>query len=99
MAVMLPCLTIWPTPLAFSVAPSLARRQADFTFTRLSPPLIDSLFLRDIVSGLVKSVMFRITITAVGCLEGLFQLGAGANRLARSTTRRRGYVHFYALSR
>ena len=37
---------------------------------------LDSLFLRDIITGLVKSVMFGITITAVGCLEGL-ATGAG----------------------
>jgi phospholipid/cholesterol/gamma-HCH transport system permease protein len=44
------------------------------------------LFLRDIVTGLIKSVMFGITITAVGCLEGL-NTGAGAEQVGKSTTR------------
>jgi phospholipid/cholesterol/gamma-HCH transport system permease protein len=34
----------------------------------------------------VKSVMFGITITAVGCFEGL-ATGAGAEQVGRSTTR------------
>ncbi len=47
---------------------------------------VDSLFLRDIITGLIKSVMFGITITAVGCLEGL-NTGAGAEQVGKSTTR------------
>jgi phospholipid/cholesterol/gamma-HCH transport system permease protein len=42
--------------------------------------------MRDIMTGLVKSVMFGITITAVGCQEG-FSTGAGAEQVGRSTTR------------
>ncbi len=38
------------------------------------------------MTGLVKSVMFGITITAVGCQEGL-DTGAGAEQVGRSTTR------------
>ncbi len=47
---------------------------------------LDALFLRDITTGLIKSVMFGITITAVGCHEGL-STGAGAEQVGRSTTR------------
>jgi phospholipid/cholesterol/gamma-HCH transport system permease protein len=47
---------------------------------------LDALFLRDIGTGLIKSVMFGITITAVGCHEGL-STGAGAEQVGRSTTR------------
>jgi phospholipid/cholesterol/gamma-HCH transport system permease protein len=42
--------------------------------------------LRDITTGLIKSVMFGMTITAVGCHEGL-STGAGAEQVGRSTTR------------
>ncbi len=79
MMVMLPCLSILGGSL-FGVA------QADFTFLRYLHASIDSLLLRDIATGLVKSVMFGITITAVGCLEGL-STGAGAEQVGRSTTR------------
>src|SRR5205809_3418534 len=60
--------------------------QADFTWVRYVRASLDALFLRDIVTGLVKSVMFGITITAVGCYEGLLT-GAGAEQVGRSTTR------------
>jgi phospholipid/cholesterol/gamma-HCH transport system permease protein len=60
--------------------------QADFTFTRYIRASMDALLLRDIMTGLVKSVMFGITITAVGCQEGL-STGAGAEQVGRSTTR------------
>jgi phospholipid/cholesterol/gamma-HCH transport system permease protein len=60
--------------------------QADFTLVNYIDSSLDALFLRDIVTGLVKSVMFGITITAVGCHEGL-STGAGAEQVGRSTTR------------
>jgi phospholipid/cholesterol/gamma-HCH transport system permease protein len=42
--------------------------------------------MRDVLTGLVKSFMFGVTITAVGCLEGLNTTG-GAEQVGRSTTR------------
>ena len=60
--------------------------QADFTFVRYIQASLDSLFLRDVTTGLVKSFMFGITITAVGCQEGL-DTGGGAEQVGRSTTR------------
>src|SRR5262249_28106652 len=59
--------------------------KAGFTFWGYIHASVDALFLRDIVSGLVKSLMFGITITAVGCQEGL-STGAGAEQVGRSTT-------------
>jgi phospholipid/cholesterol/gamma-HCH transport system permease protein len=47
---------------------------------------LDSLFLRDVMTGLIKSVMFGITITAVGCYEGL-STGGGAEEIGKSTTK------------
>jgi phospholipid/cholesterol/gamma-HCH transport system permease protein len=41
--------------------------------------------MRDIVTGLIKSVMFGVVITAVGCQEG-FQTGLGSEEVGRSTT-------------
>ena len=48
---------------------------------------VDSLFMRDIITGLIKSVMFGITITAVGCFEGLYRRARARNKSGRSTTR------------
>ena len=45
----------------------------------------DALFLRDITSGILKSLIFGMVITAVGCHEG-FATGSGADEVGRSTT-------------
>jgi len=86
MIVMLPCLTIWANAMGILGGSLFGVAQADFTFRRYIQVSLDSLFLRDIMTGLVKSVMFGITITAVGCQEGL-ATGAGAEQVGRSTTR------------
>jgi phospholipid/cholesterol/gamma-HCH transport system permease protein len=86
MMAMLPCLTIWANAMGILGGSLFGVAQADFTFLRYLHASIDALLLRDITTGLVKSVMFGITITAVGCLEGL-STGAGAEQVGRSTTR------------
>ena len=86
MVMMLPCLTIWANAMGILGGALFGVTQADFTFARYIRASIDSLLLHDITTGLVKSVMFGVTITAVGCLEGL-STGAGAEQVGRSTTR------------
>jgi phospholipid/cholesterol/gamma-HCH transport system permease protein len=86
MIVMLPCLTIWSIAMGILGGSLFGIAKADFTFSRYISASIDSLFIRDIVSGLTKSVMFAVTITVVGCWEGLSTTG-GAEEVGRSTTR------------
>jgi phospholipid/cholesterol/gamma-HCH transport system permease protein len=86
MIVMLPCLTIWANSMGILGGAVFGVGQADFTWVRYIRASIDALFIRDITTGLIKSVMFGITITAVGCFEGL-STGAGAEQVGRSTTR------------
>jgi phospholipid/cholesterol/gamma-HCH transport system permease protein len=86
MIVMLPCLTIWANTMGILGGSLFGIAKADFTFGRYISASVDSLYLRDITSGLIKSVMFGITITVVGCLEGLSTSG-GAEQVGRSTTR------------
>src|SRR5450631_1041921 len=86
MMVMLPCLTIWANTMGILGGALFGVAQADFTFWRYIQASVDALFIRDIISGLVKSVMFGMTITAVGCHEGL-ATGAGPEQVGRSTTR------------
>src|ERR1700745_381009 len=66
MALMLPCLTIWANTMGILGGSLFGVAKADFTFVRYIWASLDSLFLRDIVTGLIKSVMFGMTITAVG---------------------------------
>jgi phospholipid/cholesterol/gamma-HCH transport system permease protein len=85
MVIMLPCLTIWANAMGVLGGALFGVTKAGFTFLSYLNATADALFLRDIVSGLIKSFMFGITITAVGCQEGL-STGAGAEQVGRSTT-------------
>ena len=85
MIVMLPCLTIWANAMGILGGSVFGVWQAGFTFVRYLQVSVDALILRDLTTGLIKSVMFGATITAVGCLEGL-STGAGAEQVGRSTT-------------
>jgi phospholipid/cholesterol/gamma-HCH transport system permease protein len=86
MIVMLPCLTIWANFMGILGGSLFGVLKADFTFQRYITASLDALFLRDVVTGLIKSFMFGITITAVGCQEG-FNTGGGAEQVGRSTTK------------
>ena len=86
MVLMLPCLTIWANSMGILGGGVFGVIQADFTIGRYVRASMDALILRDLITGLVKSVMFGVTITAVGCLEGL-NTGAGAEQVGKSTTR------------
>jgi phospholipid/cholesterol/gamma-HCH transport system permease protein len=86
MIVMLPCLTIWANAMGVLGGMLFGVAKADFTVWRYITASMDSLVLRDVVTGLIKSLMFGITITAVGCQEG-FDTRGGAEQVGRSTTR------------
>lgn len=86
MILMLPCLTIWANFMGILGGSVFGVWQADFTFDRYISASLDALYLRDVITGLVKSLMFGATITAVGCQEG-FNTGGGAEQVGRSTTK------------
>jgi len=86
MILMLPCLTIWANFMGVLGGSLFGVWQADFTFVRYLTASLDALFLRDVITGLIKILMFGMTITAVGCQEG-FNTGGGAEQVGRSTTK------------
>jgi phospholipid/cholesterol/gamma-HCH transport system permease protein len=86
MIIMVPCLTIWANFMGILGGALFGVFKADFTFQRYITASLEALFLRDVVTGLIKSFMFGITITAVGCQEG-FNTGGGAEQVGRSTTK------------
>ena len=85
MILMMPCLTTWADLMGVLGGSLFGVASAGFTFGGYIRATLDALYLRDILSGLLKSVMFGMTITAVGCHEG-FSTGAGAEQVGRSTT-------------
>jgi phospholipid/cholesterol/gamma-HCH transport system permease protein len=85
MLVMVPCLTIWADWMGVMGGCLFGVAGANFTFTSYLEATRDALVLHDISTGLVKSALFAVVITAVGCQEG-FSTGAGAEEVGRSTT-------------
>jgi len=80
-----PCLSI-----ISNVCGILAGGLFMFFSTRLAPLLyfryvLNSIVLRDVITGLIKSVAFATIIAHVGCLEG-FRVRGGPDSVGRSTT-------------
>jgi len=85
MLVMMPCLTIWADLMGIFGGSVFGVIGADYSFATWFGATRDALFMRDIVTGLVKSIVFALVITGVGCQEG-FSTGAGSEQVGRSTT-------------
>jgi phospholipid/cholesterol/gamma-HCH transport system permease protein len=85
MLVMMPCLTIWADFMGVVGGSIFGVAGANFTFSSYFHATRDAIVSRDIYTGLIKSVLFGLVITAVGCKEG-FSTGAGAEEVGRSTT-------------
>jgi phospholipid/cholesterol/gamma-HCH transport system permease protein len=83
--VMVPCLTIMCNLfgiLAGGVFMYLSTRMTLAIYLRY---VFDSILLRDVFGGLVKSIAFGIIIVQVGCMEG-FKVRGGPEAVGRSTT-------------
>ncbi len=85
MMFMMPCLAMWSDFMGVSGGALFGVSGAGFTVGSYFVATREALVLRDITTGLVKSLVFGIVITAVGCYEG-FTTGAGAEEVGRSTT-------------
>jgi phospholipid/cholesterol/gamma-HCH transport system permease protein len=85
MLVMMPCLTTWADFMGIVGGSVFGVTGAGFTVGSYFEATRNAIFVRDIYSGLIKSVLFGLVITAVGCKEG-FSTGAGAEEVGRSTT-------------
>jgi phospholipid/cholesterol/gamma-HCH transport system permease protein len=85
MLVMVPCLTVWADLIGVAGGGVFGVAGAGFTIGSYIQATRDSIVIRDIYTGLIKSALFGLVITAVGCREG-FSTGAGAEEVGRSTT-------------
>jgi phospholipid/cholesterol/gamma-HCH transport system permease protein len=85
MLLMMPCLTTWSDFMGILGGGLFGVTNAGFTWSTYLHATIDAMTSRDVVTGLIKSVMFGLVITAVGCLEG-FSTGLGSEEVGRSTT-------------
>jgi phospholipid/cholesterol/gamma-HCH transport system permease protein len=85
MILMMPCLTIWADFMGIAGGGAFGVTSGGFTWGSYFQATLDALVMRDIVTGLIKSVMFGLVITSVGCQEG-FSTGLGSEQVGRSTT-------------
>jgi phospholipid/cholesterol/gamma-HCH transport system permease protein len=85
MVLMMPCLTTWSDLMGIVGGGVFGVNSAGFTWHSYIQATLDAMVRRDIFIGLVKSVIFAIVITAVGCHEG-FTTGLGSEEVGKSTT-------------
>jgi phospholipid/cholesterol/gamma-HCH transport system permease protein len=85
MLVMVPCLSVWADFMGVMGGAVFGVAAANFTFGSYFQATREAIVTRDIYTGLIKSLLFALVITAVGCKEG-FSTGAGAEEVGRSTT-------------
>src|SRR5215470_1161314 len=85
MILMMPCLTIWADLMGVVGGSIFGVIGADYTFRTYFVATRDALYMRDVITGLIKSLVFGLVITGVGCQEG-FATGAGSEEVGRATT-------------
>jgi phospholipid/cholesterol/gamma-HCH transport system permease protein len=85
MAVMMPCLAIWSDLMGVLGGCLFGVIGGGYTFTGYMIATREALLMRDVTTGFIKSIVFGMVITSVGCYEG-FSTGAGAEEVGRTTT-------------
>jgi len=82
---MMPCLTLLSDTAGMLGGAVFAGAQLDQPFTMYASATMDALVMKDITTGLIKSMVFGMVITTVGCYEG-FSVRGGAAGVGRATT-------------
>ena len=85
LAVMLPCLTLLSDLAGILGGGLFEVIQLDQSFVMFLIATRDALLMRDVWTGLVKSLVFALIITKVGCYEG-FSVRGGAEGVGKATT-------------
>jgi phospholipid/cholesterol/gamma-HCH transport system permease protein len=83
--VMMPCLTLISDLAGILGGGIFEVLQLDQTFRTFLTATRDFLVMRDITTGLIKSFVFGLIITKVGCYEG-FSVQGGAEGVGKATT-------------
>ncbi len=81
----LPCLTIISNACGILAGGLFMRISTDMAFSVYLNYAFHSMMLRDVITGLVKSMAFATIIVHVGCLEG-FRVRGGPDAVGRSAT-------------
>ena len=85
MVVMMPCLTLLSDMAGIVGGAVFGAGQLDQAFSMYATATSEALVMKDISTGLIKSVVFGAVITTVGCYEG-FAVRGGAEGVGKATT-------------
>jgi phospholipid/cholesterol/gamma-HCH transport system permease protein len=83
--IVLPCLTIISSACGILAGGLFMRLSTDMALGVYLQYAVHSMVLRDVLTGLVKSLAFATIIVHVGCLEG-FRVHGGPDAVGRSAT-------------
>jgi phospholipid/cholesterol/gamma-HCH transport system permease protein len=83
--IVLPCLTIISNTCGILAGGLFMRISTDMALSVFLQYAVHSMVLRDVVTGLVKSLAFATIIVHVGCLEG-FRVRGGPDAVGQSAT-------------
>ena len=83
--IMMPCLTLMSDLIGIAGGFLMAVTTLDLSFASYLNRTMDALVLKDLVTGLAKSVMFAYLIGMTGCYTGL-KVEGGAEGVGRRTT-------------
>ena len=85
MLVMMPCLTTVADLSGILGGALFAMTNIGWSLSNYLMRTIQALVVRDIVTGLIKSLVFAVIITKIGCFEG-FSVQGGAEGVGNATT-------------
>jgi phospholipid/cholesterol/gamma-HCH transport system permease protein len=83
--IVMPCLTVVADLAGILAGGWFVSSTVGMSLSLYIRAALDSLYLRDIVSGLIKSIVFATLITQVGCLQG-FRVKGSAEDVGRAAT-------------
>jgi phospholipid/cholesterol/gamma-HCH transport system permease protein len=83
--IMVPCLTIMCTVFGILAGAGFMYLSTRMTLGIFVRYVFESILLRDVLGGLIKSLAFATIIVNVGCMEG-FKVRGGPEAVGRSTT-------------
>jgi phospholipid/cholesterol/gamma-HCH transport system permease protein len=83
--IVVPCLTIMSSVFGISAGAVFMYLTMNMTLPMYARYVANAIVLRDVFTGLVKSVAFAVIIVEVGCSEG-FKVQGGPDAVGRSTT-------------
>jgi phospholipid/cholesterol/gamma-HCH transport system permease protein len=81
----LPCLTIMSNTFGILAGAGFMHITTKITLAMYLRYIFNSIELRDVLTGLLKSLIFAVIIVNVGCMEGL-RVRGGADAVGRSAT-------------